>query len=107
MHVLFRLLVKGRELHQRKECVVDQPAPEPHGPVKIEEEDDAFFLRVIPDFVLVGIVEHKDFAGTPDIDGVADAHAAFLRLFGNNQAEMGAHNSLADAAMGGDVIAGT
>ena len=42
----------------------------------------------------------------PDIDSVAHAHAAFLRFLGNNQAEMGAHNSLADATMGRDVIPG-
>ena len=107
MEVLLWLLVESRELHQPKERVVDQPAPKPHGPVEIEEENDAFFRRVIPHLVFVGIVKDKDFAGAPDIDGVADPHAAFLRFPGDDQAEMGPHNSLADAAMGGDVVAGT
>jgi hypothetical protein len=55
--------------------------------------------------MLISVIEHEDFAGTPDIDGVANPHATFFGLLWNNQAEVGAQDALGDATMGGDMIA--
>ncbi len=107
MEVLLWLLIESGELHHPQECIADQLAPEPHGPVEIKEQDNTFFVSVIPNLVFVGVIEYKDFARAPDIDGVANSHAALFCIFGYNQAEMGTHNPLTDTTMRGDVITRT
>src|SRR4029078_3418206 len=92
-------------LDQRDEGIVEDAAPEFHRPVEIKQQNDALFIRVVPHFMLIGVVEHEDLTRTPDLDLVVDADAALLGVLRNDETEMGAQDSLGYAAMGRNVVA--
>src|SRR5262245_61036364 len=86
LHVALGLLIESRELHHLQEGRVHGAPPEAHGAVDVEQQNDPLFIRIVPDFVLISVVEYENLAGTPDLDLVADADAAFLGIARNDEA---------------------
>src|SRR3546814_15725525 len=63
-------------------------------------------VRLVPDLVFVGVVDHEDLARLPISNLVADPNAALFPLAGHDKAEMGAEDALRHAGVRRDVVAG-
>src|SRR3546814_1306741 len=85
--VPLRLLVEGGELHDLKEQPSHQSPTQAHRPVEVEQQDHPLLVRLVPDLVFVGVVDHEDLARLPISTLVADPNAALFPLAGHDKAE--------------------
>src|SRR3546814_15748390 len=82
--VPLRLLVEGGELHDLKEQPSHQSPTQAHRPVEVEQQDHPLLVRLVPDLVFVGVVDHEDLARLPISNLVADPNAALFPLAGRS-----------------------
>src|SRR5690606_7264518 len=105
LHLLLRLLIVRSELEKGNERPIDDAAPQPHGPVEIEDQHHAFFVGAVPDLVLVGIVEDEGLPLTPDDDLILDAEPAVLGHSRNYNTDVAPQYSLGHTPVRRNVIA--
>src|SRR6478736_1006666 len=96
---------------RRERADVQQSCVEPvpgllEWPREIHEQHHAITVGVIPDFVVVGIVEDQCLTLGPVAIIVADADAHLFAWLRHEQAEMEAEQAVVGAAMGRDVFVG-
>src|SRR3546814_6130054 len=73
---------------------------------RFRSQDHPLLVRLVPDLVFVGVVDHEDLARLPISNLVADPNAALFPLAGHDKAEMGAEDALRHAGVRRDVVAG-
>ena len=86
--VVHALTNEGREHSQMQQNPVDDIGREAQRLSKIDEQNHACMWRIVPGFVLIGVIEYHRFAFTPAIDVVLDADSKLFARLWYDQAEV-------------------
>ncbi len=85
---------------------VDQIGREPQRLDEVDEQHHTQLAGVVPDLVVIGVVEQQRLALVPVADFVADADFQLVLGAGDDQAEMQPQHAVVGSAMRRDVLAG-
>ena len=95
----------SRPAQQANHGFIQQGHRERQRPRKIDEQYDSLFVRVVPDFMQIGIVEYQASPFFPVGHFFVNPNAAGLLLAGHDEPQVVAKHARIRAAVLGDVLA--
>ena len=91
-------------MHPPDQELGQQPARQLQRPFDIDKQHGPILIGLVPDLVIVGVVEHHAFAFLPVAALIIHPNPALLGLLRHQKGQMAADQRLGHAAMGQDVI---